>query len=140
MATLIKETLGKRVKMLRDHQGLTQDELRAEVMRATGMHISQNYISEIERDKAVPNANLVAALAQYFRVTADFLLLISDNPSIPDNDRHLIVEIESIHQRRIAEEAVELLLELPEDEQEHMLKTIRLLRGSRRPRIIGSES
>ncbi len=58
----------ERLKELREEKNLTQ----MQVSKGTGL--SQNAIALWENGKRVPNANAVVALADFFEVTADYLL------------------------------------------------------------------
>lgn len=134
-----QKEIGRRVRMLREDMDLTQEEVRDRVRTLLGTSLSQNYLSDLEKGKRVPSGKNLVALAQFFGVTTDYLLLLSDVPATPDSERNLVIPIEDEYQRKVAEEAVELLLELPTEQQRHMLETIRMLRGPRRPRIFGDE-
>lgn len=58
----------ERLKELRLEKGLSQEQLA----RAT--NLSQSAITYWEIEKRVPNANAVVILADFFGVTADYLL------------------------------------------------------------------
>ncbi len=62
----------ERLKELRIEKGLTQ----AAVANGTGFR--QNTIAQWEAGIRVPNANSIIALAEFFGVTADYLLGIED--------------------------------------------------------------
>jgi transcriptional regulator with XRE-family HTH domain len=62
----------ERLKELRIENNLTQVELS----KATGL--SQNAIAQWENEQRTPNANAVVVLAEYFKVSADYLLGIDD--------------------------------------------------------------
>lgn len=66
--------VGERLKSLRDENGLTQEELASYAQSSQGM------IARYESGKAVPTADVVARLAAFFNVTADFLLGLTDDP------------------------------------------------------------
>jgi transcriptional regulator with XRE-family HTH domain len=63
--------LGRKVRHLRERDGLSQSELA----QALGLsESSKGFISEIESGKKVPKAELVLRLADHFGVTTDYLL------------------------------------------------------------------
>lgn len=68
-----KLTYIERIKQLRIEEGITQTQL------ANELNMSQSSIAYWEAGKKVPNANAIIALAQYFGVTTDYLLGITDN-------------------------------------------------------------
>lgn len=62
----------ERLKELRIEKELSQ----AAVAKGTGL--SQNAIAQWENDKRVPNINALIAIAQFFDVSADYLLGLQD--------------------------------------------------------------
>lgn len=66
------EIFSERLKELREEKGLSQSQLSKE----TGL--SQAGISLWEDGLRVPNAQVIILLAQYFKVTSDYLLGLSD--------------------------------------------------------------
>ena len=61
-------TIGNRMKIRRKELGLTQKELASEVK------LSQNYLSELEKDKFNPTAPVIVKLAVALTMSADELL------------------------------------------------------------------
>lgn len=59
---------GQRIRDLRKKRGLSQTEL------ANIVHVSQQTITAWENNKADPSSSAIAALADYFDVTTDYLL------------------------------------------------------------------
>ena len=59
---------GQRIRDLRKEKRLSQTEL------ADVVHVSQQTITAQENDKAEPSSSAIAALADYFGVTTDYLL------------------------------------------------------------------
>lgn len=61
-----------RIKELRLSKKMTQ--------RALGniINCSQNYISQIELELALPRADVLVAIADYFNVSVDYLLCLTD--------------------------------------------------------------
>lgn len=71
--------LGTTLKNLRDNRGLRQIDL------ARALNISAQAISTYERNERQPSIELLIGMAQYFRVTTDYLLGIgSDGVDISD--------------------------------------------------------
>ena len=61
-----------RIKTLREKRGLIQEILAAEV------GITQQMLSKYERDISVIKVDILKKLAEYFNVTTDYLLWMSD--------------------------------------------------------------
>jgi len=78
------DTTGKRVRVLRQDLDLKQKDLW-DRMRLYGVHVGETYISKLERSNGIPSGDIIAALAQSLGTTADYLLLISDDPQPPIN-------------------------------------------------------
>ncbi|MBQ9031130.1 MAG: helix-turn-helix transcriptional regulator [Parasporobacterium sp.] len=64
-----QETYGKRIKMLRDEKGLTQEQL------ADVLHISDVHLRRLEAGRSTGSVELVVEIAEYFDVSLDYLLL-----------------------------------------------------------------
>lgn len=64
--------LGLRIKMLRTEKGLTQEKL------AEALGVSLEHIGKIERGKRTPSLDLVIAMAKFFCVRTDYLLLLTN--------------------------------------------------------------
>ena len=62
------ENLGKRLKELRDEQGLTQEEV------ANAIGVEAGAYSNYERETRTPDVQKLTALADFYRVTIDYLL------------------------------------------------------------------
>lgn len=67
------ETIGDRIKQLRDDIGLSQMELSKKI------DISQSAIARYELGKTEPKASDIVKLAEFFDVSADYLLGITDD-------------------------------------------------------------
>ena len=61
------ENLGKRLKELRDEQGLTQEEV------ANAIGVEAGAYSNYERETRTPDVQKLTALADFYRVTIDYL-------------------------------------------------------------------
>lgn len=66
--------IGERLYDLRKDAGMTQDEL------AMILNINKHSISAYERDKSEPPDAIKIAIAQYFHVSTDYLLGLTDQP------------------------------------------------------------
>ena len=66
------ETIGAKIKQLREEIGLSQMEL------AKKIDISQSAIARYELGKTEPKASDIIKLAEFFCVSADYLLGLSD--------------------------------------------------------------
>lgn len=64
--------LNTRIRELREQHGLRQDTL------ANFVGSSQQTISRIENGKCVPPVDLIVNIAEYFKVTVDYILCLSD--------------------------------------------------------------
>lgn len=64
--------LNTRIKKLREERGMRQETL------ASFVGSSQQTISRIETEKCVPSADLIVNIADFFKVTADYILCLSD--------------------------------------------------------------
>lgn len=71
---MISVTLGERLKFLRQSRKKTLDEL------ATDLDTTKTTLSRYENNKRVPDADFIIRLANYFKVSADYILCLSDNP------------------------------------------------------------
>lgn len=67
--------LGERLLELRKDADLTQDDL------AAILKINKHSISSYERDKSEPPDAIKIAIAQYFNVSVDYLLGVTDDPA-----------------------------------------------------------
>jgi len=64
----------ERLRHLRTYKGLTLAQM-AELLDTT-----KTTLSRYENDKRVPDADFVIKVALYFKVSADYLLCLSNNP------------------------------------------------------------
>lgn len=67
---------GDRLRTLREAANLTQEELAIEI------DSSEPQILRYEKNQNEPRADVLVRLAQFFSVSADYLLGLTDNPSI----------------------------------------------------------
>lgn len=71
---MISVSLGERLKFLRQTKKKTLDELAVE------LDTTKTTLSRYENNKRVPDADFIIRLAHYFKVSADYILCLSDNP------------------------------------------------------------
>ena len=67
-----RQTLGERLKLLRNEAGIGQNKL------AKDLQVSNASISYWETGKQEPTAEAICKIAQYFNVSADYLLGLTD--------------------------------------------------------------
>jgi ribosome-binding protein aMBF1 (putative translation factor) len=80
VAPSTNKAMGERVRRLREGQGWTLDELVVRLAEV-GVETSNAGLSKIERDHVIPGSDKVAGLARVFGVSADYLLLLTDDPT-----------------------------------------------------------
>ena len=80
--------IGKRLMELRKDAKLTQDELGAI------LNINKHSISSYEREKSEPPDAIKVEIARYFKVSVDYLLGLTDNPS-PYGSSHNVLRLPS---------------------------------------------
>ena len=69
-----KEIFGQRLKAIRKENKETQDDL------ALVLDVGKSHISEMERGNRTTTAEKIALICQHYRVSADYLLGLSDDP------------------------------------------------------------
>lgn len=72
------ELLGKRMRLARRGQHMTQAEL------ALLAHVSRRTVARWEKGEGVPSAIALAALAAFLKVSAAYLLGLRETPERPD--------------------------------------------------------
>ncbi len=88
----------KRIKQLREEKHLSQQRL------ALDLNVSQATVSKYELGQTDPDIQMIVNLAKYFRVSADYLLEISDDKqNISDNrlsetEKQLIVDFKRLNE------------------------------------------
>lgn len=73
-----KQIFATRTKTLRKERGLSQTEL------AAALDISRTSANLYESASRVPDITALARYASFFSVTSDYLLGLSDNPTVPE--------------------------------------------------------
>ena len=119
-------TTGKRLRILRDDMGWNQTQLAA----ATGGVVSQSTVSKVERDAIDAGGSAIAALAQALNTTADFLLMLTDDPTIPEE------LMEEGKAKGDVDELLSIYDQLTFGQREHLLHIARTFQNADNPRII----
>ena len=70
-----KEIFGQRLKAIRKEKKETQDDL------ALILDVGKSHISEMERGNRTTTAEKIALICGHYRVSADYLLGLSDDPN-----------------------------------------------------------
>ena len=70
-----KEIFGQRLKAIRKEKKETQDDL------ALILDVGKSHISEMERGNRTTTAEKIALICEHYRVSADYLLGLSDDPN-----------------------------------------------------------
>ena len=70
-----KEIFGQRLKAIRKEKKETQDDL------ALILDVGKSHISEMERGTRTTTAEKIALICEHYRVSADYLLGLSDDPN-----------------------------------------------------------
>ncbi len=100
-----KESLGQRIRRIRNEHGLTQTELAEKIGSI------QAVVSSYECDRTEPSTEVLVRIAQVLQITTDRLLGLTKTPKAKTIDRRI--------QRRM--EKVE---KLPKRDQDALLRTI----------------
>ena len=70
-----KEIFGQRLKAIRKEKKETQDDL------ALILDVGKSHISEMERGNRTTTAEKIALICEHYRVSADYLLGLSEDPN-----------------------------------------------------------
>jgi transcriptional regulator with XRE-family HTH domain len=125
-------TFGKRVRILREDMGLTQDDV-INRLAEQGIKMRQSYLSELERTDKTPTGDMVAGLAKVFNTTTDYLLLLNDDPSPPTPVQQQMLDLaRSEKERELLEELVDLIRDIPESQQRLALEAVQIIRRASR--------
>lgn len=74
------EIFGKRLRELRKSKGITQTEL------SLVLNVTYYAVCNYERGKNMPSDDIKIMLARYFNVSIDYMMGLSDDPYIHDNN------------------------------------------------------
>ena len=85
------DTVGKRIRLLRQDLDLNQATLVNE-LKKQGVEIGSSYISELERTDKVPSGTVLAGLAKVLGTTTDYLLMLTDDPGLRDEQEEQEIE------------------------------------------------
>lgn len=85
------DTVGKRIRILRQDLDLNQAEL-VTALEKHGIAVGRSYISELERSDKVPSGTVLAGLARVLGTTTDYLLLLTDDPNPPHEQEEQHIE------------------------------------------------
>ena len=91
MSKQFLDTVGKRIRILRQDLGLNQGEL-VNALEKQGIEVGRSYISELERTDKVPSGTVLAGLAKVLGTTTDYLLMLTDDPVMPDEQEEQQIE------------------------------------------------
>jgi len=91
MSKQFLDTVGKRIRILRQDLGFKQAGLVNELEKQ-GIDVGRSYISELERTDKVPSGTVLAGLAKVLGTTTDYLLMLTDEPGLPDEQEEQKVE------------------------------------------------
>lgn len=84
--------MNTRIKKLREEHGLRQSTL------ANFVGSSQQAISRIENEQCIPPLDLVVNIAEYFKVTVDYLLCLSDTRRSLEGQLQVNKEIDEFYE------------------------------------------
>jgi len=90
-------SVGSRIKQLRTERKLTQEELANNLNKRFDIKINKGMISKWESDISEPRLDHAKSMAEYFDVSLDYLIGLSDDIK-PIKDEKLLSEIEILTQ------------------------------------------
>lgn len=79
----LMETLGQRLKRLRENAGFNQ----VEAAVALEIEIDRSHLSKIENDKALPSWPLMCAFSDLYNVSTDYIRFGDDIPSFQTSEQ-----------------------------------------------------
>lgn len=135
-------TLAERLLLARRHSGLDQKELGRRA------NVSNTYISDLERGRVTnPGIEIIFALADALGIpVADLIGIEVEQPDVDEDtlpayftSTHLVRRIDHPYTRSMAKRFLDLFLELPQRDQELLLRMAETITSSNQPRIIGEE-
>lgn len=111
---------GEKLYNLRSKQGVFQKEL------AAYLHVSISAVSSYENDVHLPDLKTLGKLAQYFHVSADYLLGRTEYIApIEDTQTELL-------EQYTVSDIMNTIIELPQERREDLVRYINLLKLSDR--------
>lgn len=106
------ETPGERIYWLRRKTAkLKQKELAAK------LGVSQGYLSEVEANKKEPSAVFMARVADALNTTLDFLMLRTDDPATPEDNKPTLLSTE-------AEQIARMVDDMPPEGRASALRSV----------------
>lgn len=138
MEKQLLNTVGKRIRILRQDMGYSQEGLTHQ-LASIGVEMGRSYISELERTNKVPSRDIIAGLAKVLETTTDYLLLVTDNP-LPTRTEDAAINIDDDVDTKQIQRLIDEFSDLPRSDQEMLIELAQKLRVAARPRIIGNES
>lgn len=126
---MIKMNFGQRFKMLRKELGFNQVEFCEYFNKNREHKLSTTSVSQYEHNKRIPENPRLLELAEFFNVSVDYLLGVSDirNDDTPyDPDALKITELLERPEYRILFEKTK---DMSEEEIERIVKIIELTQG-----------
>ena len=73
-------TFSERLKLLRKEKGVTQKAV------ADAIGVTERGIRRYEAGDVTPGFDIIAALAEYFKVSTDYVIGVNDNPNSDETD------------------------------------------------------
>jgi len=107
---------GTRLRNLRVAHNLNQDVLAEELQERFRIRISQSYVSYMENKGKIPSGEVIAGLAKLLNTSADYLLVLTSDPS-PSGD---LLPLNSTQ----AKECARVIDRLPEAKQREILEVV----------------
>lgn len=121
MKTEQKAIFAERIGKLRNDKGMSQEELSA------ALNIDRGTIAKYETQKRIPSFEHLTAFSEYFNVSTDYLLGLTDNKTTD-------IEIQSIcNKTGLSEKSIDVITELNEYDIMIMSKIIEYFGSGRSP-------
>lgn len=127
-------TTGKRIKVLRSDLDMSQADL-ARSASMYGQPISQSTLSRYEADETAPPSDVLALIARALGTTADYLVLLSDDP-LPPGESFAVAERQAEYTSDAERALLDVWRSLGEQDRDILMTMARRLHEAR-PRIIG---
>lgn len=96
---------GKRLRELRIKKGISQKDV------AEALSISVNAISQYETNKRFPDQEVLVKLCKFYKISADYLLGLTDCHRSPNTPEEIISEVISNQQHEAIAKIVAMLIE-----------------------------
>lgn len=119
--------MGSRIKQLREKRGLIQEMLAAE------LGITQQMLSKYERDTSLIKVDILKKIAEYFNVTTDYLLGVSDVKRDIQGQMKVNETLDEYY------DLIEVYKELDQYDQEMIWSIMQIVRKSSAMRKKGTE-